>query len=304
MNQVRFSFLSIRAIKAIIVLAVCIVIGSVWYTTTPPHNFPVGSTFTVNEGESMYAVSLRLQKNGIIRSALFFRATMSFLEKDRTLALGVYVFDHPYTMMDVVMKFASGVFDQPLLSITIPEGSSTHTIVTIVHKALPLLTPEELKQAIMERKVEGMLFPSTYYIVPSMGVDDIITMMTKAFTAHTKTLLTPPWPDNLTSEHDVIVLASIIQGEAKDEVDMKRIAGILLSRLAAEMPLQVDVAKETYTKRGLPAIPINSPGLVAMSAVLNPTPSPFLFYLTGKDGTMHYAKTFTEHKANITKYLR
>jgi UPF0755 protein len=54
----------------------------------------------------------------------------------------------------------------------------------------------------------------------------------------------------------------------------------------------------------LPAVPINNPGLVAIDAVLHPTTTSYLFYLTGKDGKMYYAKTFEEHKRNIQKYLR
>jgi UPF0755 protein len=99
-------------------------------------------------------------------------------------------------------------------------------------------------------------------------------------------------------------MASILEGEAKTEGDMKIIAGILLTRLTKGMPLQVDVAKETYTAKGLPKVPLNNPGLVAIMAVLHPTFTDNLYYLTGNDGAMHYAKTFEEHKKNIKKYLK
>jgi len=107
----------------------------------------------------------------------------------------------------------------------------------------------------------------------------------------------------LRNKEDVIVLASILEGEAKTKEDMQKVSGILLKRLSIGMALQVDVAKETYKTIGLPTQPINNPGLVSLYAVLNPINTPYLYYVTGKDGTMHYAKTFTEHKANIKKYL-
>jgi UPF0755 protein len=56
--------------------------------------------------------------------------------------------------------------------------------------------------------------------------------------------------------------------------------------------------------KGLPIEAINNPGIMSLSAVFQPITTNYLFYLTGNDGTMHYAKTFTEHKANIKKYLK
>ena len=111
-------------------------------------------------------------------------------------------------------------------------------------------------------------------------------------------------PQPLTSRDQVIILASILEGEAKTHEDMRIISGILIKRMLEGMALQVDVAPSTYKSRGLPDAPINNPGLVALYAALHPETSPYLYYLTGNDGTMHYAKTFTEHKENITKYLR
>jgi UPF0755 protein len=70
------------------------------------------------------------------------------------------------------------------------------------------------------------------------------------------------------------------------------------------MPLQVDVAMETYKEKGLPKKPINNPGLVAITAVLNPVYTEYLYYITGNDGEMYYAKTFNDHKRNIAKYLK
>jgi UPF0755 protein len=70
------------------------------------------------------------------------------------------------------------------------------------------------------------------------------------------------------------------------------------------MPLQVDPSPETYKKKGLPARPLNNPGFEALVAALRPTKSAFLYYLTGKDGKMRYAKTFAEHQTNIITYLK
>ena len=78
---------------------------------------------------------------------------------------------------------------------------------------------------------------------------------------------------------------------------------ILWKRLKLGMPLQIDSEMGTYEFIGLPENPINNPGIVSIEAAIHPTSTPYLYFLTGKDRKMHYAKTFNEHKENIIKYL-
>jgi UPF0755 protein len=68
--------------------------------------------------------------------------------------------------------------------------------------------------------------------------------------------------------------------------------------------LKIDSPYNTYIYRGLPPGPIGNPGLDAINSALNPIATKYLYYLSSKDGTMHYAKTFDEHIANKQKYLK
>ena len=67
--------------------------------------------------------------------------------------------------------------------------------------------------------------------------------------------------------------------------------------------LSIDSPYNTYRNKGLPPTPINNPGLEAIQAAMFPIESPYLYYLSDKNGVMHYAKTFEEHKQNKEKYL-
>jgi len=67
--------------------------------------------------------------------------------------------------------------------------------------------------------------------------------------------------------------------------------------------LQYDSPYNTYKYLGLPPGPVGNPGLDAIKAALEPTKSNYLYYLSGKDGTMHYATTYKAHMANRAKYL-
>ena len=70
------------------------------------------------------------------------------------------------------------------------------------------------------------------------------------------------------------------------------------------MPLQVDIDKSTYLEKGLPEKPLNNPGLLSIRAAINMENSSYLYYLHEKNGNVHYAVSFDEHKRNISKYLK
>lgn len=278
---------------------------SYYIMNTTPSNFPIGTRFTINENESLRSVSLRLEKEHYINSALWFRVWVSSLGRDRHVQLGSYEFATPYTLGGVIKKILLENPDKPLIQVTIPEGSTSGEIANLLHLALPTLSVDTFLEKVSEYKADGKLFPSTYFLLPSNKEADIIKVMTETFEKkYTSAFRWTIIPEPLKNISEVISLAAILEGEAKTEEDMHIVAGILLTRLKQGMSLQVDVAKETYTSKGLPLIPISNPGLIALSAVLHPVTSPYLFYLTGKDGAMHYAKTFEEHKKNIKKYLK
>lgn len=290
-------------------MGVVIALVIVSYTLTKifsiPNNFPIGKNFTINENETLKSISERLKREGFISSSLLFRAGISFFGKDRTIQIGGYIFDTPLTLVGVVKTFVKGHPSTPLLSVTIPEGSTSPEIATIIAKVLPSTSVDHFNELIAKYNANGKLFPSTYFLLPSYTGEDILKIMVSTFTERVDSLIAsskinPP----LSSTNDVLVLASILEGEAKSEEDMKIVAGILLTRLSKGMPLQVDVAKETYKKKGLPESPLNNPGLKAINAVLHPVFTDNLYYITGNDGKMYYAKTFEEHKRNIKNYLK
>jgi UPF0755 protein len=267
--------------------------------------FPVGTTFSVLEGESLQSISLRLEHDGYIHSALWFRVWVSSIGRDRHVHLGGYIFNEPRTLGYIVKKVIAGTPDVPLVSLTIPEGSTSHEVALLAQQELATLSVESFEEAVAAKKANGKLFPSTYFLLPSTKEKRIIQIMMETFdTKYLEAYASSTPPSPLTSKDDVISLAAILEGEANTKEDMHIVAGILLKRLQIGMPLQVDVAPETYKMKGLPPQPINNPGMMSLSAVFDPKKTDYLFYLTGKDGTMHYAKTFTEHKANIIKYLR
>jgi UPF0755 protein len=150
---------------------------------------------------------------------------------------------------------------------------------------------------------QGYLFPDTYFFFPLDNGEEIMKKLSDNFDNKIKNIKLSAKEKNKNLS-DIIIMASILEGEAKGEEDIKIISGILWKRISLGMLLQVDVDKTTYIKKGLPEKPLNNPGLMSLEASLNPSDSPYLYYLHDKNGKVHFATTFDEHKSNINKYLK
>jgi UPF0755 protein len=187
------------------------------------------------------------------------------------------------------------------ISITIPEGFNINQIAdTVAPKLINFNKTRFMSEA---KDLEGYLFPDTYFFLNNQNDKDVIKSMSDNFNKKINPLL-PGIVLSGKPEKDIIIMASVIEREAKGDTDRAVIAGILWKRVKIGMPLQVDAAPETYKTKGLPEKPIGNPGLLAIESAISPQNSPYLYYLHDKNGNIHYAKTFTEHEANIKKYLK
>ena len=206
---------------------------------------------------------------------------------------------------------------------TIPEGLSVRQIGEILENA-ELFTKEEFIK--IAQKEEGYLFPDTYRFYKDAEPEDIIARMKENFNKK----ITPDILEEIRKFKkelsEIIIMASILEEEVSAAEDRKIVAGILWKRLDRGIGLNVDAALtyilgrasheltvsdlkydspyNTYRYRGLPPAPISNPGLEAIFAATRPAASPYFYYLTDKEGTMHYAKTLEEHALNKRKYLR
>ncbi len=189
----------------------------------------------------------------------------------------------------------------PQVRVTFVEGTTLPEMAALVARSLPWVTEQDFLAA--AKGQEGYLFPDTYFFQAGDTSSEIVSRMRADFDTRVAPLLS----DVRASGHslrDVVIMASIIEGEAKAPADRRMVSGILWNRIAKGMRLQADAAPETYAHAGLPAEPINEPGLDSLDAAVHPASTPFLYYLTGRDGLMHYASTYAGHQANLRRYLQ
>ena len=186
------------------------------------------------------------------------------------------------------------------VSVTIPEGFDIDQVGATFSAKLKNFN--ESKFLSVTQGKEGYLFPDTYFFLNNANETDVIKSMSENFDKKI-TPLNSAIKASGKSEKEIITMASIIEHEAEGNSDRQVIAGILWKRISLGIPLEVDSAPTTYQTKGLPASPICNPGMQSILAALYPQSSPYLYYLHDKEGNVHYASTFEEHKVNKQKYL-
>jgi UPF0755 protein len=276
----------------------------------PASTFPVPYTIALTKGESVTALGNELYASGALSDVTAFKITMRMLGGESHLAVGEYYFDHPVSLLDLALRFSGSNFGISRTKITIPEGFTAKDISVRLNAALHTFTPDTFRS--IAQPHEGYLFPDTYLFFPTVTKEEILQTMLQTFTDKTKDLQSQAQAQGK-NWNDIVTMASIIEKEAKGSNDRAIISGILWKRLSDNIALQVDATAlyapndnryNSYNHKGLPPTPIANPGLAALEAALNPQMSDYLYYLHDKTGAVHYASTFSEHEANIQKYLK
>ncbi|MSR87776.1 MAG: endolytic transglycosylase MltG [Candidatus Zambryskibacteria bacterium] len=264
----------------------------------PPRYFPVGSIVDVPEGAGLYSLSLKLKEDGVIRSPFWFRIVSIILRGERDMKAGQYYLSKPESSLTIAWRIFHGDEQIEMVKLTIPEGFTLENISSLFDERFPLFD-----HAVFEMTApEGYLFPDTYFVPVTATATSIIKLLQENFSRK----ISPVMPEvELSGKkiEEIITMASLIEGETNNQLDREMVSSVLWKRIKLDMPLQVDVEMKTYEFQGLPEVPINNPGILSIQAALHPTTTPYLYYLTGKDGKMHYARTFDEHQNNIAKYL-
>lgn len=311
--------------KIILVFVLIVVLYSAYISLRlmAPFGFPEDKMITVKRGASLTEVSTLLDKEGLIRSQSLFEFCAKVVGGTKPVSAGQYLFKEPISACKIAIRVARGISGIPAIKVTIPEGMTNKEVLVVLEKNISKFDSAFFLEH--ARTQEGFLFPDTYFFPENVTAQGVETLMIANFNKKIE-----PWNGAIeTSKHsmrEIIIMASILEKEATTDEDKAMVSGILWNRIAKGMALQVDAsfmylfdkksseltsadlkvksAYNTYMNKGLPPGPISNPGISAIRAAIHPTASPYTYYLSDKDGLMHYAKTFDEHIANKNKYLR
>jgi UPF0755 protein len=284
---------------------------------------PVGGNqekiFVVNRGEPTRSIASRLERQGLIRNDLAFLAYLRLNEKVGKIQAGSFKLSSGDSVSEIVADLQKGRIDE---WITFVEGQRREEYADLLSENFNLPEEEFLS---LTRGKEGRLFPDSYLLPTDVVVPQVVKKLTDNFQQKWQTV------DNQTemTENQVLILASLVEREAKTDQARKVVAGILYKRWQNDWPLQVDASVQyakgnandwwpavtgqdlkitdspynTYLYKGLPPTPICNPSLSSIKAVVNYQVTDYWFYISDRSGKMHYAETIEEHNANIQKYL-
>ncbi|MBI5413701.1 endolytic transglycosylase MltG [Candidatus Peregrinibacteria bacterium] len=304
------------------IIAVTALFASVGYWqlfSAPNSSNSASSLFIINSGAGVSEIAQNLQNHRLIRSRNAFLLMAKIRQLDAKIHQGRYKLSGAMNLQEILE--AIGNPKQVTVSVTIPEGFTVHDIDERLTE-LGLIEASEFSMVAIGK--EGYLFPDTYFVNGlNFNPNSLIKQMQNNFVKK----VTPQMSDDIKKQkrtlEEVITMASILEKEVKTEKDYPIVAGILWKRLASGWPLQADATllygkdastlsgkdlKEdspynTRKFKGLPPTPINNPGLVAIKAAIYPEASKYWFYLTDREGNVHYAASNEEHNINRAKYL-
>ncbi|MCL5676017.1 MAG: endolytic transglycosylase MltG [Patescibacteria group bacterium] len=284
--------------------------------------------FTVTQGESVRSVARSLQNKGLIKNWMVFLFQVKLFSKEEQIQAGEFNLSPSWSLNQITKVLGHGTFD---VTVTVPEGFRNEEIA----KRLETETGISARAFLLSSR-EGYMFPDTYTFAKNSSAQFMANLMEQTFskkiTAINSEALAPGKKFSGLTLNQLVVLASLVEREAKHKQDRPIVAGILLKRLQNDWPLEVDasiqfalgydIAQKTWWRnnltqeelavnslyntrknKGLPPGPICNPGSDSLRAVFYPQETSYWFYLSDKNGNMHYAKTLEEHNANVQKYI-
>ena len=307
-------------------------------------------TIEVNKGDSFEQVTKKLLAQQINFNPIWFKLLAVQKKLATKLKTGEFELTPGMTLPQVLEHLVYGKRKQ--YSITFPEGRSFKEIVQITNSnpdlehcisianadqivseistsTHHLISVDEQGNAISStQKMEGLLFPDTYFFEKHTSDKDILT---RAFNKM-QNVLNDQWQnkaDNipLKSPYEALILASIIEKETAQVSERPQISGVFTRRLQSGMLLQTDptviygmgenykgnishqdlitqTPYNTYIIKGLPPTPIAMPGLEAIKAALHPDQSNNLYFVAKGDGSHQFSPTLAEHNIAVDNYQR
>ena len=302
---------------------------------SPPGAVGEEISVTVEPGMSTAAIAELLEREGVITKASVFRYYARF-NGAGTIEAGDYTLHKKEDMSTVLDVLEGGAKVDPGTRLTIREGLTVAQVADLVGqlpgrsaaKFLAAATSGAVKsqfQPVGSTSLEGFLLPETYFVEAEDDETKILERMVMAFDTAANDLGIANASAALgVTPYQAMVVASLVELEARVAEDRGKVARVIYNRLKAKMPLQIDATVlyaieqktgerkdsvllrdleidspyNTYKIAGLPPGPIANPGRASLEAALAPTPGPWIYYVLADASGLH---AFTDSGAEFNR---
>ncbi len=313
-----------KILAAVIIIIVLIFVAQGWWNSqlTPVSTDKEQKTIIIAKGKSLSEIANQLKKENLIRSEKVFIFYVKSQKLADKLSAGTFKITPSMSTQEVVKTLS---------------GSPTETWVTLIEGWRVEEMADKLngelkidKQQFLKIAKEGYMFPDTYLFPQDVTVEQIAKKLRDTFDKKYSDDLKAKIKLQSLTEAQGVILASIVEREARSDQARTAVASILLKRLKIGMGLNADATVQyalgyqqeeknwwkknlstddlkinspynTYIHSGLPPAPICNPSLSSLQAVANADSStPYLYYYHDSKGNSYYGKTLEEHNANVT----
>ncbi len=330
------------------ILSYFIVVGGLDYTGLNRSERVID--VTIPEGSNTEVIANILREEGLIEQSLVFRLYAKLNGADASWQPGNFSLS-PNMGYKLLIQNLQALKERETVTVLIPEGFTIDKIAKRLEEN-KVCTAQEFYRALKEvdyakdypfvaetqklpeyesrfYKLEGFLFPDTYEFYEDCAGETVVRKLLDNFADRIDTTVRSAMSAKDITMDEMIILASIVQGEAATKDDMQKVARVLFNRLnnKTEFPkLQCDSTRDyikrlmgdtdvtiknttydTYERDGLPVGAINNPGLDAIKAVLMPSEDKSVadcyYFATDYDtGKTYFTKTYDEHVRICKRY--
>ena len=346
---------SIAIVLIVVSLSVNFIVSHYVSAVDPDDNTPYEITIPQSASASSIARILYTacgeDQKGLIVSTASFKIYVDFVGKANSLKAGTYILSKNMSIKEIVNILAEGNATRSFKRVTIPEGytvdqiAQTLALEQIISDAAAFQTlcrttesfekypflidlPSESERMYA---LEGYLFPDTYeFYVDSSPEEVVDRMLTRYYEIYIGEFVDRAEEIGLTRDQ-VMILASIIEREARNPDDFSKVSAVFHNRLQDGMKLEscATLSYATHTNRlyfsaeeiqtvspyntylndGLPVGAVCNPGLAAIRAALYPNEEyiseHYLFFCNAnpkETSSLLFSKTYEEHQENVEKY--
>ena len=281
----------------------------------------------IERGMNARQIGDLLEERGLVRRAWAFSWNARVSGLARQLEAGRYPLSGAMTGSEILKSLRKAPLE--MARVTVPEGLTLGETAALLQEGgfadsarfATLATDLEMvrSQGVEAASLEGYLFPETYFFDKGVSEREIINRMVSEFF----TVVDDPVMARLDSLemslHEAVILASIIEGEARFDSERAIISSIFHRRLKLRRRLESCATVEyalgfhkerlsnedlrvkspfnTYLHLGLPPGPIGNPGRASLRATLHPADTDYLYFVARGDGTHSFSRTNREHEA-------